>query len=62
MGFLKFLSGGGSGLITGIAGTIAGAVSSAKDRDNGIFKIFKWWRKRFNYRNRRNHRRSSKQR
>lgn len=33
MGFLKFLSGGGSGLITGIAGTIAGAVSSAKDRD-----------------------------
>lgn len=32
MGFLKFLNGGGSGLITGIAGTIAGAVSSAKDR------------------------------
>lgn len=33
MGFLDFLSGGGSGLITGIAGTIAGAASSAKDRD-----------------------------
>ena len=33
MGFLDFLSGGGSGLITGIAGTIAGSVSSAKDRD-----------------------------
>ena len=33
MGLLKFLGGGGSGLITGIAGTIAGAVSSAKDRD-----------------------------
>lgn len=33
MGFLDFLSGGGSGLITGLAGTIAGAVSSAKDRD-----------------------------
>lgn len=33
MGFLKFLKGGGSGLITGIAGTIAGAVSSSKDRD-----------------------------
>lgn len=33
MGLLKFLGGGGSGLITGLAGTIAGAVSSAKDRD-----------------------------
>ena len=33
MGFLKFLGGGGSGLITGIAGTIAGAASAAKDRD-----------------------------
>lgn len=33
MGFLNFLNKGGSGLITGIAGTIAGAVSSAKDRD-----------------------------
>lgn len=34
MGFLDFLSGGGSGLITGIAGTIAGAVSSKKDREH----------------------------
>lgn len=33
MGFLKFLGGGGSGLITGIAGTIAGAASAAKDRN-----------------------------
>lgn len=33
MGFLKFLGGGGGGLITGLAGTIAGAVSSSKDRD-----------------------------
>lgn len=33
MGFLNFLNRGGGGLITGIAGTIAGAVSSAKDRD-----------------------------
>lgn len=33
MGFLDFLSGGGSGLITGIAGTIAGSVSASKDRD-----------------------------
>lgn len=33
MGFLDFLTGGGSGLITGLAGTIAGAASSAKDRD-----------------------------
>lgn len=33
MGFLDFLSGGGSGLITGLAGTIAGSISSAKDRD-----------------------------
>lgn len=32
MGLLKFMGGGGSGLITGIAGTIAGAASSAKDR------------------------------
>ena len=32
MGLLKFLGGGGSGLITGIAGTIAGAASGAKDR------------------------------
>ena len=32
MGLLKFLGGGGGDLITGIAGTIAGAVSSAKDR------------------------------
>ena len=32
MGFLNFLNKGGSGLITGIAGTIAGAASSAKDR------------------------------
>ena len=33
MGFLDFMNKGGSGLITGIAGTIAGSVSSAKDRD-----------------------------
>lgn len=33
MGFLDFLSGGGSGLITGLTGTIAGAISSSKDRD-----------------------------
>ena len=33
MGILGFLKDGGSGLITGIAGTIAGAVSSSKDRD-----------------------------
>lgn len=33
MGFLDFLSGGGSGIITGLAGTIAGSVSSKKDRD-----------------------------
>ena len=33
MGFLDFLTGGGSGIITGLAGTIAGAVSSSKDRD-----------------------------
>lgn len=33
MGFLDFLSGGGSGLITGLAGTIAGSISSAKDRE-----------------------------
>lgn len=33
MGFLDFLKGGGSGLITGLAGTIAGSISSAKDRD-----------------------------
>jgi hypothetical protein len=33
MGLLNFLNKGGSGLITGIAGTIAGAVSSKKDRD-----------------------------
>lgn len=33
MDFLKFLGGGGSGLITGIAGTIAGAVSGKKDRN-----------------------------
>jgi hypothetical protein len=32
MGLLNFLDKGGSGLITGIAGTIAGAASSAKDR------------------------------
>ena len=32
MGLLGFLGGGGSGLITGIAGTIAGAASGAKDR------------------------------
>lgn len=32
MGLLNFLGKGGSGLITGIAGTIAGAASSAKDR------------------------------
>lgn len=32
MGLLNFLNNGGSGLITGLAGTIAGAVSSAKDR------------------------------
>ena len=31
MGFLDFLDGGG--LITGLAGTIAGSISSAKDRD-----------------------------
>lgn len=33
MGFLNFLNKGGGGLITGLAGTIAGAVSSSKDRD-----------------------------
>lgn len=33
MGLLGFLKGGGSGLITGLAGTIAGSVSSAKDRE-----------------------------
>lgn len=33
MGLLGFMSSGGSGLITGLAGTIAGAVSSAKDRN-----------------------------
>lgn len=33
MGFLDFLGGGGSGLITGLAGTIAGSVSAAKDRN-----------------------------
>ena len=33
MGLLGFLEGGGSGLITGLAGTIAGAISSSKDRD-----------------------------
>ena len=33
MGFLNFLDKGGGGLITGIAGTIAGAVSSKKDRE-----------------------------
>lgn len=33
MGLLNFLNKGGGGLITGIAGTIAGAVSSSKDRD-----------------------------
>lgn len=33
MGLLGFLNGGGSGLITGLAGTIAGAVSGRKDRD-----------------------------
>ena len=32
MGLLGFLGGGGSGLITGLAGTIAGAVSGSKDR------------------------------
>ncbi len=32
MGFLNFLNQGGGGLITGLAGTIAGAVSSARDR------------------------------
>ena len=32
MGLLGFLDGGGSGLITGLAGTIAGAVSGSKDR------------------------------
>ena len=32
MGFLNFMDKGGSGLITGLAGTIAGAASSAKDR------------------------------
>ena len=32
MGLLNFLNKGGSGLITGLAGTIAGAASSAKDR------------------------------
>ena len=32
MGFLDFFKGGGSGLITGLAGTIAGSISSAKDR------------------------------
>lgn len=33
MGLLGFLGGGGSDLITGLTGTIAGAISSAKDRD-----------------------------
>ena len=33
MGFLDFLGGGGSGLITGLARTIAGSISSAKDRE-----------------------------
>lgn len=33
MGLLGFLDKGGSGLITGITGTIAGAVSSKKDRE-----------------------------
>lgn len=33
MGLLNFLNKGGGGLITGLAGTIAGAASSAKDRD-----------------------------
>ena len=33
MGFLDFLGGGGSGIITGLAGTIAGSISSAKDRE-----------------------------
>ena len=33
MGLLGFLGGGGGNLITGLAGTIAGAVSSGKDRD-----------------------------
>ena len=32
MGLLGFLGKGGSGLITGLAGTIAGAASSSKDR------------------------------
>lgn len=32
MGLLEFMNSGGSGLITGLAGTIAGAVSSSKDR------------------------------
>ena len=32
MGFLDFVKGGGGDLITGLAGTIAGAVSSSKDR------------------------------
>lgn len=33
MGLLGFLNSGGSGLITGLAGTIAGSISGAKDRD-----------------------------
>ena len=33
MGLLGFLGKGGGGLITGLTGTIAGSVSSAKDRD-----------------------------
>ena len=33
MGLLGFLGGGGGGLITGLAGTIAGAASAGKDRD-----------------------------
>lgn len=33
MGFLDFLKGGGSGLITGLTGTIAGSISSKKDRE-----------------------------
>lgn len=33
MGFLDFLNTGGSGIITGLAGTIAGSVSSKKDRE-----------------------------
>lgn len=33
MGFLDFVKGGGGGIITGLTGTIAGSISSKKDRE-----------------------------